>query len=231
VFNATPTDEGAAGEPPADEGTASRKMGPSTCTKIPDGGTIGQVECCAVDLDTSTTWCTTCAATNPPSNCGPAEQEYPSRPQTPQSGGVLETDPTTPSGPAIPGGGIFQTPSAPLTPDDTVTPKGGGVFNTPQTGGVFNIQPPPTDEGAAGAPPPVDESTLPPTEEGTPPPTLTEEPAPPVCLEGQVLDEQTGLCVLEEPEVPEVEPGQSEQEGQEQSAEEGDGSEDGNDNN
>jgi len=60
---------------------------------------------------------------------------------------------------------------------------------------------------------------------------LTEEPAPPVCLEGQVLDEQTGLCALEEPEVPEEEPGQSEQEGQEQSAEEGDGSEDGNDNN
>ena len=40
--------------------------------------------------------------------------------------------------PAIPGGGIFQTPSAPLTPDDTVTPNSGGVFNTPQTGGVFS---------------------------------------------------------------------------------------------
>ena len=76
---------------------------------------------------------------------------------------------------------------------------------------------------AAGAPPPVDE--------GTQPPALTEEPAPPVCLEGQVLDEQTNLCVLEEPEVPEEEPGQSEPEGQDQSTEEGDDSQDGNDNN
>ena len=31
--------------PPVDEGTASRKMGSYTCTKIPGGGTIGQVEC------------------------------------------------------------------------------------------------------------------------------------------------------------------------------------------
>ena len=119
--------------------------------------------------------------------------------------GVLETPPTTPSGPAIPpgGGGIFQTPSAPLTPDDNVTPKGGGVFNTPQTGGVFKALPP-TDEGAAGAPPPVDEDTQ--------PPTLTEE-APPVCPEGQVLIEESGLCVLEEPEVAEDEPAPLCQEG------------------
>ena len=123
--------------------------------------------------------------------------------------GVLETPPTTPSGPAIPpgGGGIFQTPSAPLTPDDIVTPKGGGVFNTPQTGGVFKALPP-TDEGAAGAPPPVDEAA-PPVDEDTQPPTLTEE-APPVCPEGQVLIEESGLCVLEEPEVAEDEPEQVE---------------------
>jgi hypothetical protein len=100
--------------------------------------------------------------------------------------GVLETPPTTPSGPAIPpggGGGIFQTPSAPLTPDDIVTPKGGGVFNTPQTGGVFKALPP-TDEGAAGA--------------------------PPVCPEGLVRDEESNLFVLEEPEVAEDEPEQVE---------------------
>jgi len=125
--------------------------------------------------------------------------------------GVLETPPTTPSGPAIPpGGGIFQTPSAPLTPDDIVTPKGEGVFNTPQTGGVFKALPP-TDEGAAGAPPPVDEAA-PPVDEDTQPPTLTEE-APPVCPESQVLIEESGLCVLEEPEVAEDEPAPLCQEG------------------
>ena len=119
--------------------------------------------------------------------------------------GVLETPPTTPSGPAIPpgGGGIFQTPSPPLTPDDIVPPKGGGVFNTPQTGGVFKALPP-TDEGAPGAPPPEDEDTQ--------PPALTEE-VPPVCPEGQVLIEESGLCVLEEPEVAEDEPAPLCQEG------------------
>ena len=41
--------------------------------------------------------------------------------------------------PAIPGGGIFQTSSAPLTPDDNVNPNSGGVFNTPQTGGGVSL--------------------------------------------------------------------------------------------
>lgn len=85
------------------------------------------------------------------------------------------------------------------------------------------------DGGAAGAPPPVDEAA-PPVDEVTQPPTLTED-GPPVCPEGQVLveesglcvledcpegqilDEEAGLCVLEEPEVAEEEPAPICQEG------------------
>jgi len=71
VFTESPKDEGAAGEPPADDGTAERKMSPYVCGKFA-GGTIGKVECCAIEIATNKTWCTTCDATNPPSNCGPA---------------------------------------------------------------------------------------------------------------------------------------------------------------
>jgi hypothetical protein len=72
--------------------------------------------------------------------------------------------------------GTIQNQTVPGGP--FATPDKGGVLNTPQTGGVFNSLPPQTDEGPQ-------------------PPTLTEETAP-ICPEGQVLDEQTNLCVLEE---------------------------------
>jgi hypothetical protein len=177
VFSESPIDEGAEGEPPADDGTAERRMGPSTCVKIPGGGTIGQVECCAFDENTMRKWCTTCDATNPPSNCGPAEEEIIERlgNGTVPSGGTFEEQP---SGPAVPPGNVGTLQNQSVPGDPFATPNGGGVFNTPQTGGVFNALPPPT-------------------EEGTQPPTLTDEPAP-VCPEGQVLDEQTNLCALEE---------------------------------
>ena len=211
VFNAPLTDEGAAGEPSADDGTVSREMYPYTCTKY-GGGTIGKVDCCAQEKQApNRIWCTTCDATNPPSNCTPRTQIRT------EGGGTFEAQQIPTSNTTIPqgGGGTFEAQQAPVTPGGTAAPKIAGGFNT--------LPPPPTEEGAAGAPPPVDE--------GTQPPALTEEPAPPVCLEGQVLDEQTNLCVLEEPEVPEEEPGQSEPEGQDQSTEEGDDSQDGNDNN
>lgn len=56
--------------------------------------------------------------------------------------------------------------------------------------GTFNFLQP-TQEGATGAP-----SSPPAADEGAQAPTLTEEQAP-VCLEGQVLDEQifSGLMV------------------------------------
>jgi hypothetical protein len=108
-------------------------------------------------------------------------QSQPAPPNgTVPSGRTFEEQPIPPTGPAIPGGGIFQTPSAAFTEDGTVNP---------QTGGVFNAQPPSADEGATGVSPPANG--------GTEAPTLTEKAAP-ICPEGQVLDEQTGLCVLEE---------------------------------
>lgn len=39
------------------------------CDKIDSSKTIGQVECCDVDLTDAEIYCTICDATNPPSNC------------------------------------------------------------------------------------------------------------------------------------------------------------------
>jgi hypothetical protein len=63
VITESPKDERAAGEPPADDGTAERKMLPYVCGKFA-GGTIGKVECCAIEIATNKTWCATCDATN-----------------------------------------------------------------------------------------------------------------------------------------------------------------------
>jgi hypothetical protein len=103
-----------------------------------------------------------------------------------QGGGVLEDPPTpSPSGPAPPlqGGGVLEQP-----PTEGVAPpltRGQGVL---------------PKEGVLEQPPAEDETTQP----------LT-EPLPP-CPEGQILDEESGLCVLEEPEVTE-EPEQQPSEG------------------
>jgi hypothetical protein len=83
-----------------------------------------------------------------------------------------------------------------------------------------------TEEDTTAAPPATDE---------TQPATVEEEPVPP-CPEGQALDEELGLCVLEEPEAaeeqqesqPERDQQQSEDEGDQRQSEEGDGSEDNN---
>ena len=56
-------------------------------------------------------------------------------------------------------------------------------------------------------------------------PTLTEEPAP-ICEEGQVLDEQTNLCVLEESDVSGEE---TEQQSSEEDSSEGNSNDDNDD--
>ena len=81
---------------------------------------------------------------------------------------------------------------------------------------------PPADQGATELPPPA-------TTEETQPATVEEAPSAPVCLdglefnedlgfcvpedcpEGQVLDEESGICVLAEPEVTKEEPEQQSQ--------------------
>jgi hypothetical protein len=127
--------------------------------------------------------------------------------------GVLEVPPTPPSGPAAPlqGGVLEQQPpsqegAAPLTRGQGVLPEEGVLQQEPTDGGTGST--PRTVE-----PPSEDEATQP----------LT-EPVPP-CPEGQVLNEETNLCVLEEQEATE-EPTTEEEQPSEES-----GSEEDNDNN
>lgn len=117
--------------------------------------------------------------------------------------GVLEQPPTPPpSGPAAPlqDGGVLQQPPS----QGAAPPLTRGQSILPQDG---VLQQPPAD----GATQPQD---------------VEEEP---LCPEGQVLDETTGICEPEEPEAAE-EPEQTESDEEEQLAE-GDGSEDNNSNN
>jgi hypothetical protein len=49
-----------------------------------------------------------------------------------------------------------------------------------------------------------------------PQPATVEEGLVPSCLEGQVLDEDTGLCMLEEPEVTKEQPSEEEEDDSEE---------------
>jgi hypothetical protein len=142
-------------------------------------------------------------------------------PTAPLQGGVLEQPPTPPPfDPTAPlQGGVLEQQEPPMPP--TFAP---GFLERQQ-------EQPTSDQGAAE--PSATERTQPATDE--------EEPLPP-CPEGQVLDEETGLCVmedcpegqelneetgicvLEEPQQPVQEESQSDNE--EQTSEQGDSSED-----
>jgi len=117
--------------------------------------------------------------------------------EQPPQDGVLEQPPTPPpSGPAAPlqDGGILQQP-----PTQGVLPpvtRGQGVL--PEDG-----EPQTSDEGTIQSQQPAIPNQPPTVEED-------EEPVPP-CPEGQVLDEETRLCLLEEPEAAGEGPEQSEE--------------------
>jgi hypothetical protein len=151
-------------------------------------------QCCWTETDPNDpegielNWCQSCSTNgcNPkfPAPVGP--RPPPSGPVAPLQGGVLEQTPTPPpSGPAAPlqeGEVLQQPPSQGVAPPLT---RGQGVL--PEDG---VLQQPPADDGTAPRtvePPVEDEATQPPE-------PLTD------CPEGQILDEETGLCVLEEPE-------------------------------
>lgn len=168
-----------------------------SCYVPDDLKTGGKVSCCWGD---KVTICQTCKWTEGVgySDCN-----------TPSIMPVLEQPPTPPSsGPAAPlqDGVLEQPPSQGVAPPLT---RGQGVL--PQNG---VLQQQPTDQGAAPRtvePPAEDEAAQ------SPPEPLTD------CPEGQILDEETGLCVLEETEV--VEEPESGEELEEQPTEEADSSE------
>jgi hypothetical protein len=164
------------------------------------------------------TYCQTCKTKDYPSGpmeCTKKEPQALEQPPTPQP-----FDPTAP----LQGGVLEQQEQTPPTSAPGTTP---GVLQQLEEGdfapGIApgflrqQEQQPPAGEGAAELPPPpATEETQPATEE-------QEEPAVPVCQEGlefnenlgfcvptecpegQVLDEEAGVCVLEEPEVIEQE--------------------------
>jgi hypothetical protein len=146
-------------------------------------------------------------------------------------GGVLDQPPPPPTGPFVPpqGGVLQQTPG-----------EGGGL--QPPTRGQEGVLPP---AGVSKQPPAEQGTTEPPATEGAQPAIVEEEPAPVCpegqvfneesglcvpeeCPEGQVLDEDAGLCVVEEPEAEEEPEQQSqpEEQDQQQSSEEEEDSED-----
>ena len=126
-----------------------------------------------------------------------------------------------PSGPVAPlQGGVLEQPPTP-PPTGPAAPLQGGVLERQQ------LQPP-AEQGVAELPPPATEETQPATAE--------EEQSVPVCQEGQVLDEESGICMLEEQpaaaEEPQAEePTEPQSDDEEQSSDQEDSSEDSDSNN
>jgi hypothetical protein len=90
--------------------TDARNMGPQVC-KAPKNGVV---ECCAVDLDTSKTWCTWCNDTDPPSGCiPPLDMGRGDDIDNPNVGGVFTPDDSDISNEIdrdnITTGGVFST--------------------------------------------------------------------------------------------------------------------------
>ncbi|HTH22970.1 MAG TPA: hypothetical protein VL854_12185 [Nitrososphaeraceae archaeon] len=113
----------------------ARNMGTNSCTPNNDG-TIGTTTCCAPDLDTAEVWCTTCANTNPPSNCSEAELQFHTK------GGVLSNDDSSNQGGSntvdpdkIIEGGTFNDGSG----SDNSGGSSGGIDSSKiNSGAVFN---------------------------------------------------------------------------------------------
>ncbi|MPZ07270.1 MAG: hypothetical protein GEU26_12790 [Nitrososphaeraceae archaeon] len=207
------------------------------------GEIYGTITCCWYEevvrygILTSKYVCQTC--TEDGTNCGPIEDWRANKGGDDVTGplekeGVLQ--PLTPprSVPPTVGENILQQDLEVLeqTPSQGLPPLKQGQGVLPQDGVLEQA---PADQGAAELPPTITEETQ--------PAIVEEEPSAPVCQgglefnedlgfcvpedcpEGQVLDEESGICVLEEPETAEEEPAQSDPE-EEQPPEESDGSED-----
>jgi hypothetical protein len=217
---------------------------------------VDEVQCCQTETDDKgieIKWCTDCVNTSPPSNCGPRYQEAgigetppPAGPSVLPEDGVFEQPPTfSPFNPAAPlQGGVSE--QQPQTPPPSAPGTSPGILEQLQQGeGVSpgfleRQQTPPADEGATELPPPATEQTQPATVEEEQSAPVCQEGlefnedlgfcVPTECPEGQVLDEEAGVCVLEEPEVVEQEEpeqqSEPEEQDQQQSSEEEEDSED-----
>jgi hypothetical protein len=181
------------------------------------GEIYGTITCCWYEevvrygILTSKYVCQTC--TEDGTNCGPIEDWRAIKGGDDVKGplgkeGVLQ--PLTPprSVPPTVGENILQQDLGVLeqTPSQGLPPLKQGQGVLPQDG---VLEQEPADQ----------EAVEPPTTEGTQPPTIEQEPVP--CPEGQVLDEESGICVLEEPETAEEEPAQSDPEEEQPSEESG----------
>jgi hypothetical protein len=173
----------------------------------------------------------------------------------PAPGGIFQGDiiPTpgpaaqdTPTGGSMPRSGIFQgnllesysQPGLVQSDPDSVTPP---ETNTTQPGGIFREDleqlgatqdnETTSEDGVTEEPPTPEENTIavPPATEEAQPALVQEEPVPP-CPEGQVLDEETNLCALEEPQGDEQSEEEPQTEEVEQSSEEEGSEENSNDN-
>jgi hypothetical protein len=176
------------------------------------GEIYGTITCCWEEQfpEYQTRVCQTCHEDG--TNCGPIVKTSEEPPKPPRS---VPLPPTVGENMLQRDLGVLeQTPSQGLPP----LKQGQGVL--PQDGVLEQA---PADQGAAEAPRTVE----PPAKEGaaqSPPESLTD------CPEGQILDEETGLCVLEEPGVAEEEPEPAEEQ-EEQPTEEGADSSEDNSNN
>lgn len=158
-------------------------------TERDDKGTKSPID------DTYKTYCEVCTDYGPDLRiCDDYEGQQPPEPSGPAvlpDDGVLEQPPTPPpNGPAAPlqDGGVLEEPATPLGP--TPPTQGQGVL---PEGGV--LEQPSTDEGTGS----TTQRTIeePSATEGTQPAVAEEDPVP-SCAEGQVFDEESGLCVLED---------------------------------
>ena len=70
-------------------------MTPYACSS--SGAPTGKVECCAIDTTNGNTWCTTCDATNPPSNCSERELQVKEQPPTTDDPPTKSDDSVSPS--------------------------------------------------------------------------------------------------------------------------------------
>ena len=178
---------------------------------------------------------------------GPAAQDAPSTQGGPAQGGIFQPIPQGPAAQDMPRGGIFQGNLLELysqpglvqsdpdseTPPETNTTQPGGILREDlvQLGATQDNET--TSEGNMTALPPTTEETQPTTTEEKSVPqdcsvgqVIDEETGlcvPIECPEGRILDEESGLCVLEEPQA--AEQSEEEPQGDEQPEDENQGSE------